>query len=103
MCESILFDKEAAFQEVEGMSMVVPSIFDTNAYKIIKKDFLAGINEGLEYKRKICICLNYKKSVSIEYEIYDAVVFEKSCIFKSDISDDKQLWICHSCDKSLTN
>ena len=39
-----------------------------------------------------------KKSVSIQY---DAVVFEKSYIVRSDISDDKQLWICQSCDKFL--
>merc|ERR1719494_1391510 len=62
--ENIRFDKEAAFQEVKEMSMVDPSILDTNAYKIIEKDFLEEINEGPEYKCEICICLNYKKSVS---------------------------------------
>ena len=68
------------------------SILDTNAYKIIEKDFLVEINEGPEYKCEICICWNYKKSVSIlNSEKYDAVAFEKSYIIKSDISDDKQL------------
>ena len=100
--ENIRFDKEAAFQEVKEMSKVDPSILDTNAYKIIEKDFLEEINEGPEYKCEICICWNYKKSVSIlSSEKYDAAVFEKSYIIKSDISDDKQLWICHSCDKFL--
>ena len=84
------------------MSKVDPSILDTNAYKIIEKDFLEEINEGPEYKCEICICWNYKKSVSVlNSEKYDAVVFEKSYIIESDISDDKQLWICHSCDKFL--
>ena len=42
--ENIRFDKEAAFQEVKEMSRVDPSILDTNAYKIIEKDFLVEIN-----------------------------------------------------------
>ena len=55
MRENIRFDKEAAFQEVKEMSKVDPSILDTNAYKIIEKDFLVEINEGPEYKCEICL------------------------------------------------
>merc|ERR1712034_216082 len=47
--ENIRFDRESAFDEVEGRSMVDPSILDTNAFKIIEKDFLDEIGEGLEY------------------------------------------------------
>ena len=39
MRENIRFDKVAAFQKVKEMSKVDPSILDTNAYKIIEKDF----------------------------------------------------------------
>ena len=46
--ENITFDKEAAFQEVKEMSKVVPSILDTNAYKMIERDFLVEIDEGPE-------------------------------------------------------
>ena len=46
--------------------------------------------------------LELQKSVSVlNSEKYDAVVFEKSYVIESGISDDKQLWICHSCDKFL--
>ena len=50
--ENIRFDKEAAFQEVKEMTKVDPSIYlsihrsiypsiDSNAYKIIERDFLS--------------------------------------------------------------
>ena len=45
------------------MSMVEPSIIDTNAYKIIEKDFLHEINKGLEYKFEYIEIT--KRSVSI--------------------------------------
>ena len=49
MRENIRFDRESAFDEVKGKSMVDPSILNTNAYKIIEKDFLEEIDEGPEY------------------------------------------------------
>ena len=56
MCENIRFDRESAFDEVEGGSMVDPSILNTNAYKIIERDFLGEIDEGPKYMCEICIC-----------------------------------------------
>ena len=49
MCENIRFDRDSAFDEVEGGIMVDSSILNTNAYKIIEKDFLSKIDEGSEY------------------------------------------------------
>ena len=67
-----------------------------------ENDFHDEINEGPEYKCEICIGWNYKKSVLIQkIEKYDVAVFQKSYIIKKDISNDKQLWLCHSCDKFL--
>ena len=59
--------------------MVDPIILNTEAYKIIEKDFLEEMNEGPEYMCAICICWNYKKSV-LRFNIgrYETVVFEKS-------------------------
>ena len=51
-CENTRFDRES----VKKISKVNPSILDTNAYKIIEKDFLREINEGPEYKCEICLC-----------------------------------------------
>ena len=45
MCENIRFDRESAFDEVEGKSIVDPSVLNTNAYKIIEKDFFDEIDE----------------------------------------------------------
>ena len=52
MCENSRFDRESAFDEVKGRSVVDPSI----GYKIIEKDFLGEIDEGPEYMCEICFC-----------------------------------------------
>ena len=105
MRKSVQFDRDSAFEEVAGKSMVDPIILDTKAYKIIENDFLEEINEGPEYICEICICWNYKKSVlRLNIGRYDTVVFENSYKKnKSDTSDRRELWICHSCDKFLKN
>ena len=102
--QHVKMDRETAFDEVEGRSMVDPSILDTHAYKIIEKDFLDEISEGPEYKCEICICWNYKKSVlRLNFGKYDKEIFEKSYKGKLNASDENDLWICNSCDKSLKN
>ena len=42
-------EREEAFEEIQGMSMVDPSILSTKAFDIIKQDFESAIAEGTTY------------------------------------------------------
>ena len=83
------------------MSMVNPAILDTQAYKLIEEDFLKEISVGPEYKCEICISWNYKQSVSRLKNKYGKEIFQKC--YKGDLKmmNEKDLWICHTCDKYL--
>ena len=48
-------ETEKAFEEVQGMSMVDPSILDTTAYRIIEDDWLKETIVGLDYRCDICL------------------------------------------------
>ena len=69
MCENSRFDRESAFDEVKGRSVVDPSI----GYKIIEKDFLGEIDEGPEYMCDICICWNF--TVKVNFRIEETNIF----------------------------
>ena len=56
-------EREKAFAEVQGKSMVDPSILKTNAYRIIKDDWLNKINVGPEYCCDICLVWCYRETV----------------------------------------
>ena len=47
MCKNIRFDRESAFDEVKGRSMVDPSILNTNVYKIIERTSQAKLMKVL--------------------------------------------------------
>ena len=53
-------EREEAFEEVQGMSKVDPSILSTKAFDIIKQDFKSAIAEGTTYRCDICIKWEYK-------------------------------------------
>ena len=54
---------ENAFKAVENMSIVDPLILNTEAYKIIQKDFINVISDGPTYIFDICIEFNFKNNV----------------------------------------
>ena len=54
---------ENAFKAVENMSIVDPLILNTEAYKIIQKDFINVISDGPTYIFDICIEFHFKNNV----------------------------------------
>ena len=85
-----------AFKDVEGMSMVDPSILATPAYKILKEDFEAAIKEGPTYTCDICYKCEYRTNViKLVPSKYEMEIFDKCHRGKYE-------WICKSCHNSLT-
>ena len=56
-------EREIAFEKVQGMSMVDPSILDTAAYHIIEDDWLKETPVGPECCCDICLQWCYKSNV----------------------------------------
>ena len=56
-------EREIAFEKVQGMSMVDPSILDTAAYHIIEDDWLKETPVGPERCCDICLQWCYKSNV----------------------------------------
>ena len=77
------------------MSMVDPSILNTDAYAILSDEVFNAFKEGPEYECTICLKLEFKRSViRRDPTRYDKEIFEKCC-------QDKSEWICNSCDKYM--
>ena len=89
-------EKLNAFKDVQGRSMVDPSILTTTAYKIIKEQFQVAIEEGPTYICDICWKFEYRKNViKLDHSKYEIEVFYKCHTRKSE-------WICKSCHKSIS-
>ena len=110
-------EREKAFAEVQGKSMVNPSILDTKAYRIIKDDWLSKINIGPEYCCDICLVWCYRENVlKLNTTKYDLSILDKCYkanhgYIRKSLSRDpewfercyngKQEWICKSCDEHM--
>ena len=87
--------KDTAFKAVQGMSMVDPSIFNTEAYAILSEEVFNAFKQGPEYECTICFKLEFKRTVIRKDPTrYDKDIFKKCC-------QDKSEWICKSCDRYM--
>ena len=87
--------KEIAFNAVQGMSMVDPSILNTEAYGILRDEVFCAFKQGPEYECTICFKLEFKRTViRLDPSRYDNKVFEK-CY------QDKTEFVCKSCDNYM--
>ena len=69
---------ENAFKVAEDMSMVDPIALNTEAYKIIQKDFINAITEGPAYICDICIEFHFKNNVmNLNASKYDEHLLKK--------------------------
>ena len=110
-------EREKAFSDVQGMSMVDPSILDTKAFQIIEEEWLRKINEGPEFCCDICLKWCYRcdvvklSIVKYDQEILEKCYRENHGFIRRNLARDpewfsrcyngKQEWICKSCDKYM--
>ena len=102
-------EREKAFEEVQGMSVVDPNILDTAAYFIIEDDWLKETTVGPEYCCDICLqwCCKSNmlklKTSNYDQEILDRcykdVYIQKNPEKFERCFNGKQEWICKTCHK----
>ena len=79
--------------------MVDPSILETEAFKLIQKEFQMAINEGPTYICDICLKFEFRTNViKLKVSNYDTDVFNESHTCKSECNSE---WICNTCHQSL--
>ena len=87
---------ENSSKAVEDMSMVDPVILNTEAYKIIQKDFINAISEGPTYICDICIEFRFKNNaMNLNRGKYDEHLLKKCSQGKSKL-------ICKTCDRHMS-
>ena len=85
-----------AFKAVEDMSVVDPVVLNTEAYKIIQKNFINAITEGPTFICDICIEFHFKNNVMVlNPSKYDEHLLKKCSQGKSKL-------ICKTCDRHMS-
>ena len=75
--------------------MVDPSILDTEAFRLIEKEYTSAIREGPTYVCDICWKLEFRQNViNFNNSKYEKDIYQKCHTNKSE-------WICNGCHRSL--
>ena len=87
--------RQEAFDEVTYFSKVDPMILKTEAFSLIKGDFLVACGEGPDYVCNICHKCEYRVIVLL----FDPSRYNGDIVEKCDTG--KSNWICKTCDRSM--
>ena len=80
------------FNDVQGQSMVDPSVLNTPAYKLIQKEYLSEIKKGPDYVCDICHQCKWRENVlKLDHSRYNEEIFHNCHTGESH-------WICKNCD-----
>ena len=93
--------RDEIFSAVQTCSMVDPSILETDAFKLIQKEFSNAIRKGPTKICDICWKFEYRSNVMLlDYSKYEKNLFDKCYTSKSKDNKGKE-WICNTCNKWL--
>mgnify|MGYP002808138608 FL=1 len=89
--------KDNIFDSVQDRSMVDPSIFETEAFKVIESEFKDVIKEGPTFICDICWKFEFRSNViKLTETKYEQEIYAECHTGKSN-------WICKGCHRSMLN